>query len=373
MLPPRSLSFHLAALCALVVTACHSDARPAPIAATAGESLLIQNARLPGGPSIEVFVVDGLIVKVGTNLELDAGTVIDAKGRYLVPGIIDSHVHLDYLPVGDRLAAQGIAGAVDLAAPLPLRKNPSGLDLVSTGPMLVAPSGYPTRSWGRDGYGVEVESHKTIEHAIDTLRSQGASLVKISLGAGPDLSEELLCYLVDYAHGLDMKVAAHALSDEAAAMAAQIGADILAHTPIEELQARTIVLWSRKTVISTLSAFGNTLSAARNLRALQLAGATVLYGTDLGNSRDVGISCSEIQAMHGAGMRDREILHAMTMAPAIYFGMSSLGTIAVGQKARFLLVVEDPESQIETLCEQPLVVSDTATQLVNQTVNSSPF
>jgi imidazolonepropionase-like amidohydrolase len=319
---------------------------------------LVRNGRLPGGAAVEVLVMDGLIVEVGAQLDRKADKVIDAEARYLVPGVIDSHVHLSYLPVGDKLAAEGIAAAVDLAAPFPLRQSPRGLDIVSAGPMLAAPGGYPTRSWGRDGYGFEVNSDESITLAIDKLHASGASLMKFSLGAGPDLSEELLRHAVQYAHGLGMKVAAHVLSDSAAAMAANLGADILAHTPVERLQPSTIALWSERAVVSTLVAFGNRSSTAANLRALQEAGATVLYGTDLGNTRDVGINCSEVKAMLAAGLSDQSVLEAMTATPAEFFGLTNLGSIEVGKNARFLLVDKDPSTEAETLCRVPIVVSD---------------
>ena len=46
-------------------------------------------------------------------------------------------------------------------------------------------------------------------------------------------------------------------------------------------------------VVSTLAAFGGSPAAVDNLRRLHAAGATVLYGTDLGNTRDAGPSAEE--------------------------------------------------------------------------------
>ena len=83
-----------------------------------------------------------------------------------------------------------------------------------------------------------------------------------------------------------------------------------------------------------------------------------MYGTDLGNSREVGISCSEVRAMQAAGMNGAEVVRAMTKAPADFFGLSALGSIEIGKRARLLLVEEDPESQAETLCKLSSVVSD---------------
>ncbi len=337
---------------------CHHGTSSEAKSANSSTSLLIRNARLPGGSSVEVLIQDGIIAEVGSEILAEAEETIDAKGRYLVPAVIDSHVHLDYLPVAQELVEGGIAAAIDLAAPLPLRSAPPGLDLLGSGPMLAAKGGYPTRSWGRDGYGIEVESEDSIRAALLQLHSAGARLVKLSLGAGPDLSDEMLRYAIDQAHELGLKVAVHALGDADAAKAARLGADILAHTPTQPMAASTVELWSTRAVVSTLAAFGNAPSTAQNLLALQRAGAIVLYGTDLGNTQEAGISCSEIAAMQQAGMGNTEILAAMTSVPAKYFGLSSLGEVTQGKKARLLLLDQDPSENARALCTPWTVLSD---------------
>ena len=64
-------------------------------------SLLITNAVLISGPGptpVEnswVRVSAGRITEVGSGpIELRDERIIDAEGRYLIPGLIDSHVHL---------------------------------------------------------------------------------------------------------------------------------------------------------------------------------------------------------------------------------------------------------------------------------------
>jgi len=60
-------------------------------------TLLILNARLVNEGQIrdaDVFVKDGFIEQIGTGLSgLTADTVIDAAGKYLLPGVIDDQVH----------------------------------------------------------------------------------------------------------------------------------------------------------------------------------------------------------------------------------------------------------------------------------------
>src|SRR5258708_13341435 len=53
----------------------------------------------------DIAISDGKIVAVGQNLAREnAGRVIDAKGRYVMPGGIDVHTHLD-MPFGGTTSA----------------------------------------------------------------------------------------------------------------------------------------------------------------------------------------------------------------------------------------------------------------------------
>ena len=56
---------------------------------------LISPERSASRPHTDVLIRDGKIAQIGTHLRVPAGTArIDGRGRYLVPGLIDSHVHL---------------------------------------------------------------------------------------------------------------------------------------------------------------------------------------------------------------------------------------------------------------------------------------
>ena len=60
-------------------------------------TLLITNARLVNEGKIttqDVFIKDGFIEQIGANLShLSASQLIDAQGKYLLPGVIDDQVH----------------------------------------------------------------------------------------------------------------------------------------------------------------------------------------------------------------------------------------------------------------------------------------
>ena len=47
----------------------------------------------------DVFVDGARIAMIGESLDVDADTVIDAEGKYVLPGCVDPHTHLD-MPFG---------------------------------------------------------------------------------------------------------------------------------------------------------------------------------------------------------------------------------------------------------------------------------
>jgi hypothetical protein len=247
--------------------------------------------------------------------------------------VIDSHVHLALWPVADELAKNGVLGAVDLGE-------------LAAGPMLTHGGGYPLDAWGSDGYGVGCDDAACVRTTIDRLATEGAAVIKLALD-DDGLAPALVPIAVAAAHAHHLKVAVHALSDAAARVAGRAGADVLAHTPVEPLAPETIALWRGRAVISTLAAFGGRDSAVANLRALRAAGVTVLYGTDLGNSRDAGPSADEIALLRKAGLDDAAITAAMTTTPAAYWGFTF--DLRVGPDATLLMLDRDPRRDATAL------------------------
>jgi imidazolonepropionase-like amidohydrolase len=324
------------------VIGCGCGAPSAAPALPRSGSLLLRGATVVGQGVVDVEVDGGTIVAVGPALEPRPDTgVLELGGRWLAPQIIDSHVHLAYWPVAEELSRRGVAGVVDLAAPVSFLGAPhGGLEVVASGPMITAPGGYPLSSWGEDGYGLPCASAEEAARAVEELHRRGARLIKIPFGAAPELAPDAVRAAIDRAHALGLKVAVHALGDDAARRAAEAGADVLAHTPTEPLSAATVALWRDRAVISTLSAFGG--ASVENLARLRAAGARVLYGTDLGNTRDAGISARELRLLGEAGLAAPAILAAATTAPAAFWGMDDLGAIAPGRAARLLVLDADP-------------------------------
>ena len=300
---------------------------------------VLTGAHVDGALS-DVEIRDGRITAVG---QVDSNLPRRRVSGWLTPAVIDAHVHLHYRPAKLAMARGGVAAALDLGAPLSTlstHRSSDSLLVVSSGPIVTARAGYPTQSWGRDGYGLEIETLADADEAVDRLASRGARVVKIALSHGPRLTPQLAARVAQRAHARKLLVFAHALSDADAAESAESGADVLAHTPTEPLAPSTVALWANRHVVSTLSAFGG--ASSENLTKLRAAGATVVYGTDFGNTSRAGVSREEVAGLLESGMSPRDTLTAMTRTPAKLLALTGYGTIVPGARASMILTPTDP-------------------------------
>lgn len=65
--------------------------------------ILIRQARLSDGENLQdIGIKDGKIVVISDNLTENAVNVIEADGRVLIPGLVESHIHLDKALIADR-------------------------------------------------------------------------------------------------------------------------------------------------------------------------------------------------------------------------------------------------------------------------------
>lgn len=353
-----------------------------PSPAAIASHVVLVGGRLPGGEAVTLELRDGVIAGRSADVVDPDAPRIDLEGRTIVPGFIDSHVHLAYAFGPDDvargralLAARGVVAGVDLAAPVAAMGAFDRTRWLTSGPMITAPRGYPTRSWGADGYGRETSGAAGVREAIDALADAGAGVIKVPFGHGPELRDAELATLVEHAHARGLKVAAHALLDADVARAAQAGIDVLAHTPLEPLSDATIEAFvgdacgreptapegtCSRAVVSTLMAFGGSLLAVDNLRRLHEAGAVVLYGTDLGNSPVLGIDADELALLRRAGLSPQESLDAATSTAARWWGLSELGALEPGRAASLLVLDADPLEDPSTLARPHAVWVDGA-------------
>jgi dihydropyrimidinase len=81
-------------------------------------SLLIRNGTIVTATDLykgDVFVERDVVTAIGTSLPMQADTVIDASDRYVIPGGIDCHTHLD-MPFGGTTSADDFESGTMAAA-----------------------------------------------------------------------------------------------------------------------------------------------------------------------------------------------------------------------------------------------------------------
>ena len=251
------------------------------------QTLLIRNAHIISGesPTVskpqDVLINNGKIQAIGHQLG-KADQVIDAKGKYLIPGLIDSHVHLDGIPGyvankdQDQSKARGMLQTAREQMPrsyvyfgfttvLDLTGSAQFIDKWNANPMspqayfcapVTIPNGYPAVWMGKEEQfkvkGSEFmlfdeaqketypetfkpEAH-TPEAVVQLAKNDGANCIKVfyETGFGPQKnlpvpSLGLIQAVVKQAHQLGMSVYLHGNSQAAYEFATKTGIDTLVH------------------------------------------------------------------------------------------------------------------------------------------------
>lgn len=311
-----------------------------------------------------VVDTDGVVSAYGERSSIDVPFgAFEVAAAWLGPGVVDEHVHLAF---GDPEHAlrHGVVEVCDLGAPPADAARFRQLDAPHTrvaGPLLTAPGGYPSRSWGSAGFAAFVDDVDQARRLVSGLVTQ-VDVVKVALEpqGGSVPTAEVVHAIVETAHAADLRVAAHALSAEMVECALDAGVDELAHTPTEVLPAELIarLVDAGTTVVSTLHTFvasGDGRAAVGNAAAIVAAGGTLRYGTDLGNAHTrPGAEPKELALLaRDVGMGADGALRAATHP------------LRVGEPARLVALPADPHDDFEAL-RNPVAVVCGATALLRE-------
>jgi imidazolonepropionase-like amidohydrolase len=224
--------------------------RPSLAQAPSGNTVALTGARVidgTGSAAIEkgtVVIRDGLVEAVGpvTSVKIPAGTArIDVSGKTIIPGLIDSHAHLNVeqgstMPVRDDLvrrlrtyAIYGVTSTVSLGSTpademegLKLRDEQSGAQTRGT----LDRARLYTGALNAVGKTPE-EARKSVDRVADLK----ADIIKYHINGTPnDMTPDIYGAIVDEAHKRGLRAAVHVFYLKDAQGALDKGSDILAHS-----------------------------------------------------------------------------------------------------------------------------------------------
>ncbi len=319
----------------------------------------------------DVLVENGVIAAVGHRLSVPRDTtLVDGAGRTLLPGLIDTHVHV-LKPDDLRTAlAFGVTTELDmftshaLAASIKAEQAAGGgtdqADLRSAGTLVTAPGGHGTE------YGEPIPTLATGQEAqafVDARIAEGSDYIKAVSDDGsafgfsrPTLDRTTLCAVVAAAHVRRKLAIVHIAMQRDFRVAIECGADAISHVPAGGLEPALARLAAsrRASVTPTLGVVSlnerTPGEAQRAVHNLLSAGVAILAGTDAPNPpSEHGSSLHhELELLVRAGMTPLQALAAATSAPARAFGLADRGRVVVGLRADLVLVDGDPATDIRT-------------------------
>lgn len=380
------------------------------VAAHGEAGIILKNASVIDGTGAEVrhdqvIVIRGKFIESISGGEIDEadGRVIDLGGRYLLPGLIDSHTHLDSPAAAERALKSGVTSARVLGSPY--FRSLGTRDLIKKGflegPELLVSGGIIRPDLGTPflvtlpefGAYLQTELHgaENVRQIVRTLLDRGVDVIKVGASgkAGsphtdprePELDTEEILAAVEEAAREGKRVAAHAHGRTGAAQAVAAGVFSIEHgthldeKTLDEMKEKGIFLVPTLAVMSPRADPSGDSAEAIDLRrrfwhmysSLQEVvksayGKGIIIAASTDGSYEEFEDTGRIRVPHdledmiACGMSPMDALLAATSNGARLLGIEDrTGTISGGMEADIIVVDRNPLQDIRTLFD-PLVV-----------------
>lgn len=355
---------------------------------------VLNNVRVFTGTDLsapQTVVIDGSHISEDAS---EPDKFIDGTGKFLFPGLIDAHVHLEHEDHLRQLTKHGVTTALDMAmwpaSTMNGLRNKVGMsDMRSAGIPVTAKGSVHSCVLPLPDEAMlsgPEEADDFVKRRID----DGSDYIKvISDVPGPSL--ETLSAVVKAAHDRNKMVVAHAASFDPYDMALEAGADIVTHAPRDKPVGSDMIgtMLAKKTIavptLTMMKALDNPLpwsallsslfkpslimalvrtkmasqgaasyeNAKQSVSDMVRAGVPILAGTDSHVHADAigdvihGESIhEELELLVDAGLSTVDALRAATVLPAQYFGLIDRGVIESGKRADLILLDENPLEDI---------------------------
>lgn len=353
-------------------------------------------------PKATVLLRDGKIVSVGSGAAPSGVKVIDVRGKYVIPGLIDAHTHIANFRAArtalesgvTTVRSAGVANYADVGLRELVKKGAlAGPDFLAAGyhvrPQLAEEAFFsdPVLSPFLNG---GVTTPDAIRQVVRANLSHGVDWIKTTSTerAGlPETDPRRQLYtdvevkvMVDEAAAKNIPVMAHAHGEEGAMAAVQAGVRSIEHGTY--LSEEAIRLMAQKgiflvptyaTVVDLTEPGGDydnrdLLLRGRHMlprlrETVQTAiknGVKIVTGADTGyGPTSVTRISHEVTAFVEMGMTPLQALQSATTVAADLLAISSrVGAIEPGLEADLVVVERNPLEQVRTLDDPLLIVSN---------------
>lgn len=378
---------------------------------------------LEGGPAIQdaVVLIDGERISglgpAGSTRVPAGAEVIRADGMWLVPGLMNMHVHFG-LKLPGKMATE-LADEKDTELALRVAHNArlsllSGVTTIRStgdtraasialdravkkgqaiGPRIFSPSDSVPITAGHGGrHGKTYDGADEVIRAVRERVSDGASWIKIAISGGiasrhgaiaeATMTPAEIEAVIDAAHRFGRKVTAHSGSPKATVLAVELGIDCIEHgyfldrPTLEKMKEHGT--WLVPTIVvsqpATRPFFERIGSPEWYLERLESTGkkhwealqTAIQVGVDIGLGTDqmphepndgTTATVREAEYYVEAGMTPLQALRSGTIETArLLEAQQDIGSIEVGKYADILAVPEDPAQDIKTLRQIQMVM-----------------
>jgi imidazolonepropionase-like amidohydrolase len=334
---------------------------------------------------------------------------IDLDGGYVIPGLINCHVHFGLVLPGTE--GETLRGESDAALALRMAHNAAaalatgvttvrlvgerpyvdvalrrsiergetrGPRVLTAGPLLISTGGH---GWEL-GSCVEADGADGFRAAARRQLRNDVDLLKISVSGGiaghneqiadSQMTRDEITAVTETAHGRGRRVAAHAGPAEVVALAVECGVDSIEHgyfltTEVADLMVERGA-WLVPTInVSRAPDFYEKIGAPEWYREKALAagelhwtgleaaiarGVRIALGTDMMPDEPfdgTSVTVRELEFYVDAGMSPLQALRTATVNAAELLGRPDLGTVEAGALADFVVLCDDPLENIAAL------------------------
>ena len=339
------------------------------------------------------------IIKVGdvNSIKVPEGAaVIDLKNSYLLPGLIDAHVHLAWAQPGQA----GIAGAEDarktLLAGFTTVRNPGstgkadiilrdsiekgdtvGPRMFVSGPALGAKEGVCDQVFAGEGV---IHSPQEAMQMVANLAKQKVDLIKFCAGgqvlpsdgdiSAKELEDSIVQAIVFEARKHHLKVAAHAQGPDAIIQSVTAGVHSIEHGGLIDEESVLLMKKNKTYLVPTLYRLEWVLMNAKqnaaaqgtierletvrarvyeNMRKAIALGVPIAFGTDA-TVYPHGLNAREFAVLVDLGMSPLQAIQSATIQAADLLGWNEkIGRLRAGYFGDVIAVDANPLKDVKTL------------------------